>query len=47
MFSIIVLLVLVVGGLLLIFKLRDIAKLQDCIQSGRKNCAPIGLPSDN
>jgi hypothetical protein len=40
-FPIVVLIVLVVGGLLVMFKLRDVSNLQDCVQSGRKNCAPI------
>jgi hypothetical protein len=40
-FPLIVLLVLVVGGLFLIFTLRDMSNVQDCVWSGRKNCAPI------
>jgi hypothetical protein len=33
--------VLVVGGLLLTHVLRDMSQLQDCVMSGRTNCAPI------
>lgn len=40
-FPVIVLVVLIVGGLLLAFRLRDSARTQDCVWSGRKNCAPI------
>jgi hypothetical protein len=32
---------LVVGGLLLTQVLRHMAQLQDCVMSGRTNCAPI------
>ena len=41
----IILLVLVVGGLFVVFELRDISRMQDCIWSGRKNCAPVDDPS--
>jgi hypothetical protein len=40
-FPIVVLIVLVVGGLFVMFELRDVSNVQDCVQSGRKNCAPI------
>jgi hypothetical protein len=33
--------VLVVGGLLLVRELRGVSQLQDCVMSGRTNCAPI------
>jgi hypothetical protein len=33
--------VLVVGGLLLTQVLRHMSQLQDCVMSGRTNCAPI------
>jgi hypothetical protein len=23
------------------FELRDVSNIQDCVQSGRKNCAPV------
>jgi hypothetical protein len=40
-FPILILIVLVVGGLFVMFELRDVSNIQDCVQSGRKNCAPI------
>lgn len=33
--------VLVVGGYWLAMKLKDMASIQDCVMSGRTNCAPI------
>jgi hypothetical protein len=41
MFPVIVLLVLILVGLIVAFKLRDVSNLQDCVMSGRKNCAPV------
>jgi hypothetical protein len=41
LFPVIVLVVLIVGGLLVAFRLRDVSSTQDCVWSGRKNCAPI------
>jgi hypothetical protein len=40
-FALVVLLVLVVGGLWLVFRLKDMAAVQDCVWAGRRNCAPI------
>jgi hypothetical protein len=37
-------LLLVIGGLALVRVLRNMAALQDCVMSGRTNCAPI-VPS--
>jgi hypothetical protein len=34
-------LLLVVGGIFLIHELGRAARLQDCVMSGRTNCAPI------
>jgi hypothetical protein len=34
-------LVLVIGGVMLVHVLRDMAAIQDCAMSGRTNCAPI------
>ena len=31
----------VIGGLLLVRELRSVSQLQDCVMSGRTNCAPI------
>jgi hypothetical protein len=39
--GLVVIAVLVVGGWFLITTLSDDTKMQDCIQSGRRNCAPI------
>jgi hypothetical protein len=39
--SIVVIVTLVVGTWFLIQKLSADSKLQDCVQSGRRNCAPI------
>ena len=41
-----VLVLLVVGGLLLIFKLRDVGNIQDCVSSGRRNCVPVDVPPE-
>ncbi len=37
--------VLVVGGWLLIRRMQADAQLQDCVMSGRKNCAPVDTTS--
>jgi hypothetical protein len=39
--SIVVIVVLVVGTWFLIQRLSGDARMQDCVQSGRRNCAPI------
>ncbi len=39
-------LLLVLGGLLLVHVLTKMSRLQDCVMSGRTNCAPIALPSN-
>jgi hypothetical protein len=39
--GLLVIAVLVVGGWFLITPLSDDGKMQDCIQSGRRNCAPV------
>ena len=46
-FPMIILLVLVVVGLVLFVKVRQVAHAHDCAGSGGKNCAPLGPPSDN
>jgi hypothetical protein len=43
--GLIVIALLVVGGLILAHVLHDSARLQDCVLSGRTNCAPIEAPS--
>ena len=32
---------LVLGGLFLVYALRDTSQLQDCLMQGRSNCAPV------
>ena len=39
--GLIVVIVLVVGGYFLVQKLKAMSELQDCVMSGRSNCAPI------
>jgi hypothetical protein len=39
--ALVVILVLVLGGWLLVRKLGSAARLQDCLMSGRTNCATI------
>jgi hypothetical protein len=38
-------LLLIVGGLVLAHVLRGTAQVQDCVMSGRTNCAPIDSSS--
>jgi hypothetical protein len=38
-------LLLIVGGLVLAHILRSTAQVQDCVMSGRTNCAPIDTTS--
>ena len=45
MAGLIVTLLLVLGGVLLVHVLGRTAKLQDCVMSGRTNCAPIAAPA--
>jgi hypothetical protein len=40
--ALIVVVVLIVGGLWLSRTLHSVGSLQDCVMSGRKNCAPVG-----
>jgi hypothetical protein len=41
--GLIVTLLLVVGGVVLVHVLGRAARLQDCVMSGRTNCAPIDM----
>ena len=36
---------LVVAGFYLLTALRENSKLQDCLMSGRTNCAPLDIPT--
>ena len=42
--GLLVVLALVVAAYFLVTALRNNAKLEDCLMSGRRNCAPIELP---
>ena len=37
--------VLAVAGYFLVMKLHDMSHREDCLMSGRRNCAPIVAPS--
>ena len=40
----IVILVLAIAGVVLVRELGTSTKLEDCLMSGRRNCAPIEVP---
>jgi hypothetical protein len=42
--GLIITVLLVLGGVLLVHVLSRTANLQDCVMSGRTNCAPIASP---
>jgi hypothetical protein len=46
LFGLIFALALVLGGLLLWHILHRVSALQDCVMSGRTNCAPIDSPDN-
>jgi len=35
-----------VGGYFLLMKLIDVSRQEDCLLAGRRNCAPIEVPSN-
>jgi hypothetical protein len=45
--GLIVVLALVVAAVYLVHALRNESQLEDCLMSGRSNCAPIEVPSDS
>jgi hypothetical protein len=45
--GLIVVLVLVVAALYLVQALRKESQTEDCLMSGRTNCAPVEIPSRN
>jgi hypothetical protein len=45
--GLIVVAVLVVAAVYLVHALRKESQLEDCLMSGRSNCAPIEAPSAN
>lgn len=40
----VVVILVVAGGYVLSSKLADMGRLQDCVMSGRTNCAPVATP---
>ena len=40
----VVILLLAIAGVVLVRELRNTATLEDCLMSGRRNCAPIEVP---
>ena len=44
-FGLLIVAVLVVAGYFLMTSLRNNANLEDCLMSGRRNCAPIEVPN--
>jgi hypothetical protein len=45
--GLVVILSLAIAGVILVRELRAKATLEDCLMSGRSNCAPIELPLRN
>jgi len=43
--GLIIILALAIAGVWLVQKLREKSQLEDCLMSGRTNCAPIEAPS--
>ena len=41
----IVILVLAIAGVVLVRELAKNARMEDCLMSGRRNCAPLDVPS--
>jgi hypothetical protein len=42
--GLIIVLALAIAGVLLVRELRERSRLEDCLMSGRTNCAPIETP---
>jgi hypothetical protein len=42
--GLVVILVLAAGAIVLVRELGQASKMQDCLMSGRTNCAPISAP---
>ena len=42
--GLIIVLALAIAGVLLVRELREKSRLEDCLMSGRTNCAPIEAP---
>jgi hypothetical protein len=44
--ALVVIVVLVIAGYFLTQKLKSVSALQDCVMSGRTNCAPVATPQN-
>jgi hypothetical protein len=42
--GLIIILALAIAGVVLVRELRERSRLEDCLMSGRTNCAPIEIP---
>jgi hypothetical protein len=42
--GLIIILALAIAGVVLVRELRERSRLEDCLMSGRTNCAPIEVP---
>ncbi|MBO0736341.1 MAG: hypothetical protein J2P48_07205 [Alphaproteobacteria bacterium] len=43
--GLIIILALAIAGVVLVKALRERSRLEDCLMSGRTNCAPIEVPA--
>ncbi len=43
--GLIIILALAIAGVVLVRELREKSRLEDCLMSGRTNCAPIEVPT--
>jgi hypothetical protein len=43
--GLIIILALAIAGVVLVRELRERSRLEDCLMSGRTNCAPIEVPA--
>jgi hypothetical protein len=43
--GLIIILALAVAGVVIVRELREKSRLEDCLMSGRHNCAPIEVPA--
>jgi len=43
--GLIIILALAIAGVVIVRELREKSRLEDCLMSGRHNCAPIEVPA--
>jgi hypothetical protein len=43
--GLIIILALAIAGVVIVRELREKSRLEDCLMSGRTNCAPIEVPA--